>query len=191
MATTTKRKTKKKSKSPPKAKKKKGKKVLRHVRTKKTATPRKARKKSQQTGAQQTALSDVVLKLLRKKRYVHPDDLRKVVYKAGYLNKKYAAGMVDLRDRGFVVVWVWEKCCYTINPTFHELYRWCLSNYRAIMTILRRTKPALAKGNRMAKTVRQQAFQESKKYFLRVYKHMRALNATLIKHPMVVVKRNP
>ncbi|KKN81547.1 hypothetical protein LCGC14_0318060 [marine sediment metagenome] len=97
--------------------------------------------------------------------------------------------MADLRDRNFVIVWVWEKRCYTLNPTFHELYRWCLSNYRAIMTILRRTKPAMFEGNRMAKLVKQRAFQESKLYFLAVYRHMSALRATIKKHHIVTPNR--
>ena len=144
-----------------------------------------------QPGTQQTALSDVVLKALRKKRYVHPTDLRKAVKKEGYKNEIYAPAMADLRDRNFVIIWVWEKRCYTINPTFHELYRWCLANYRAIMTILRRTKPALAQGNRMAKLMRQKAYQESKKYFLAIYRHMAALRATNKNNPVVMPNRKP
>ncbi len=90
-----------------------------------------------------------------------------------------------------MIVWVWEKRCYTLNPTFHELYRWCLSNYRAVMTILRRTKPAMFEGNRMAKLMKQKAFQESKLYFLAVYRHMAALRATIKKHPIVTPNRRP
>lgn len=128
---------------------------------------------------------DAALRILRKQRYVSTDELKHAMEVAGYTWRRYSASIAELRDRDFVIVWIWELRRYTIKPNFVEVYRWCLSNYRAIMTILRRTHPALTNGYVMARLLKQKAYDDAKKHFLAIYRHMRALDATNKKHSNV------
>jgi len=129
---------------------------------------------------------DAALKILRKQRYVSTDELKQAVEKAGYTWRRYSASIAELRDRDFVIVWVWELRRYTMKPNFVEVYRWCLSNYKSIATILRRTKPALGQGHALSKLLRQKVYDDAKKHFLAVYRHMKGLDATNKKHPNVM-----
>ena len=161
-------------------KKKKQIRLVKHRKSAKKASAKKTKKKEVEV-QEGTAPAGVVLAILRKDKYVSPAEMQDAMAKAGYSRKSYAKGIADLRDLNYVIVWVWEQVAYTIRPTFIETYKWCLANYKTVMTIMRRSLGAFDFCGDISRSVRAKAYQEAKVNFTAVYNHIKAINRTLKK----------
>ena len=137
---------------------------------------KKKAKKAPKAATKEVSAGDVVVAALRKQRYVSPRELQDAMAKGGYSVNSYAKGIAELRDANYVVVWVWSEGAYTSKPSFMELFKWCLSNYRTVITVLRRTSGAMSLGKQLAKTIRAKAYEEAKNDFLRIYAHLIEMN---------------
>jgi hypothetical protein len=132
--------------------------------------------KGPKAATKEVSAGDVVIAAMRKQRYVTPRELQDAMAKGGYSANSYARGIAELRDSNHVVVWVWSEGAYTIKPSFMELFKWCLSNYKTVITVLRRTSGAMSLGKQLAKAIRAKAYQEAKEDFLRIYAHLMQMN---------------
>ena len=163
------------------AKTKKKSKQIRMVKFRRSAKKPSAKKTKKAEVEKDTKQVDVVLSLLRQHKYVSPSEMQDAMAKAGYSRRSYARGIADLRDLNYVVVWVWDQMAYTIRPTFIETYKWCLCNYKTVLTILRRSLSAFDSCGSLAQSIRAKAYQDAKVNFTAVYNHIKALNRTMKK----------
>lgn len=156
------------------ARKKKKARLAKHSKSKPRSSARKTKKAKK--AEKESSSGDAALALFRGQRYVKPQELQLAMTDAGYSWRAYSGAIAELRDRNIVIVWVWEQKSYTIKPTFMQTYKWCLANYKTVLTILRRSAGAFDVGNLMAKTIKAKAYADAKSNFTAVYNFIKALN---------------